>query len=60
MRRDFFLLLEYARHLMFNVRIKTKAVMIRKPEARRMVELGVDLVVVRIYSHRTDIHDGIT
>ena len=35
MRRDFFELLEYARHLMFAVRIKTNAVMIgeRKPGA---------------------------
>src|SRR3984893_4867495 len=60
MRRDFFALLEYARQLMFNVRIKTNAVMIREPEARRMVELGVDQVQVSIYSHRPSIHDGIT
>jgi len=60
MRRDFFALLEYARQLMFNVRIKTNAVMIREPEARRMVELGVDKVQVSIYSHRPSIHDGIT
>ena len=46
MRRDFFELLEYARRLMFNVRIKTNAVMIREPEARRMLELGVDQVQV--------------
>jgi radical SAM protein with 4Fe4S-binding SPASM domain len=60
MRRDFFELLEYAHHLMFNVRIKTNAVMIREPEARRMVELGVDQVQVSIYSHRPEVHDGIT
>jgi radical SAM protein with 4Fe4S-binding SPASM domain len=60
MRRDFFELLEYARHLMFNIRIKTNAVMIRQPEARRMLELGVDQIQVSIYSHRPEVHDAIT
>jgi AdoMet-dependent heme synthase len=60
MRRDFFELLAYARHLMFNVRIKTNAVMIREAEARRLLELGVDQVQVSIYSHRPEVHDGIT
>jgi AdoMet-dependent heme synthase len=60
MRRDFFELLEYARHLMFNVRIKTNAVMIGEAEARRMVELGVDQIQVSIYSHRPEVHDAIT
>jgi AdoMet-dependent heme synthase len=59
MRRDFFELLEYARHLLFNVRIKTNAVMIREPEARRMLQLGVDQVQVSIYSHRPEVHDAI-
>ena len=43
---------------MFNVRIKTNAVMIREPEARRMLELGVDQIQVSIYSHRPEVHDG--
>src|SRR5579862_3595116 len=60
MRRDFFELLEYARKLMFSVRIKTNAVMIGEPEAQRMLELGVDQIQVSIYSHRPEIHDGIT
>ena len=60
MRRDFFELLAYARGLMFNVRIKTNAVMIREVEARRMLELGVDQIQVSIYSHRAEVHDGIT
>jgi AdoMet-dependent heme synthase len=50
MRRDFFELLAYARHLMFSVRVKTNAVMIGEAEARRMLELGVDQVQVSIYS----------
>ena len=40
MRRDFFEILEYARRLAFNVRIKTNGVMIRKSEARRMRDLS--------------------
>ena len=60
MRRDFFELLEYARHLMFAVRIKTNAVMIGEAEARRMLELGVDQIQVSIYSHRPEVHDAIT
>ena len=40
MRQDFFELLEYARGLRFNVRIKTNGVMIRKREAQRMMDLG--------------------
>src|SRR3984893_15581615 len=49
MRRDFFELLEYARSLMFAVRIKTNAVMIGEVEAQRMLELGGDQVQVSIY-----------
>src|SRR6476620_6269323 len=60
MRRDFFELLEYARRLMFAVRIKTNAVMIGEAEARRMLQLGVDQVQVSIYSHRPEVHDAIT
>ena len=60
MRRDFFEILEYARSLMFAVRIKTNAVMIGEAEARRMLELGVDQVQVSIYSHRAEVHDAIT
>src|SRR6476660_7179755 len=60
MRRDFFELLAYARQLMFNVIIKTNAAMIGEAEAQRMLELGVDQVQVSIYSHRPQVHDGIT
>jgi radical SAM protein with 4Fe4S-binding SPASM domain len=60
MRQDFFELLEYARSLRFNVRIKTNGVMIRKREARRMLELGVEQVQISIYSHRPEVHDAIT
>lgn len=60
MRRDFFEILEYARRLLFNVRIKTNGVMIRKPEAQRLRELGVEQIQISIYSHRPEVHDAIT
>jgi len=60
MRRDFFEILEHARRLLFNVRIKTNGVMIRKQEAQRLRELGVEQIQVSIYSHRPEVHDAIT
>jgi radical SAM protein with 4Fe4S-binding SPASM domain len=60
MRMDFFAILEYARSLLFCVKIKTNAFMIREKEADRMRELGVHAVQVSVYSHRPEVHDGIT
>ncbi len=60
MRRDFFAILDHARRLLFNVRIKTNGVMIREKEARRIRELGVEQVQISIYSHRPEVHDAIT
>jgi radical SAM protein with 4Fe4S-binding SPASM domain len=60
LRRDFFELLEYARRLMFNVKIKTNAVMIDEEDARRIRELGVDTIQISVYSHRPEVHDAIT
>src|ERR1700731_5118380 len=60
MRRDFFEIVEYARRLMFNVKIKTNAVMIHEKEARRIRELGVDTIQISVYSHRPEVHDAIT
>jgi AdoMet-dependent heme synthase len=60
MRRDFFEILEYARRLMFNVKIKTNAVMIHEDEARRIRELGIDTIQISVYSHRPEVHDAIT
>jgi radical SAM protein with 4Fe4S-binding SPASM domain len=60
LRRDFFELLEYARSLMFNVRIKTNGVMIRDAEAERLLQLGIEQVQISVYSHRAEIHDAIT
>lgn len=60
MRRDFLELVEHARRLLFSVKIKTNAVMIRECEARRLRELAVEQVQVSVYSHRPEVHDAIT
>lgn len=60
MRRDFFEILEHARRLLFNVRIKSNGVMIGEAEARRMRELGVEQIQISVYSHRPEVHDSIT
>ncbi len=60
MRTDFFGILEYARRLLFCVKVKTNAFMIREKEADRLRELGVQSVQVSIYSHRPEVHDAIT
>ena len=60
LRRDFFEILEHARRLMFCVKLKTNAVLIREREAQRIRELGVESVQVSIYSHRPEVHDAIT
>jgi AdoMet-dependent heme synthase len=60
LRRDFFHLVEFARRLLFNVKIKTNGVMIGDPEAKRLRELGVEQVQISVYSHRAEVHDSIT
>ena len=60
LRRDFFEILEYARHLMFCVKLKTNAVMIRDREAARLRDLAVESIQISIYSHRPEVHDAIT
>jgi radical SAM protein with 4Fe4S-binding SPASM domain len=60
LRKDFFDLLEHARRLMFCVKLKTNAVLIREHEAARIRDLGVESIQVSIYSHRPEVHDAIT
>jgi AdoMet-dependent heme synthase len=60
MRRDFFELLEYARGLMFHIKVKTNAFMIGEEEADRLRELGIHAVQVSVYSHKPEVHDEIT
>ncbi len=60
MRRDCFEIIEYARSLRFNVKLKTNAVLIREKNARRLRALGVEQVQISVYSHRPEVHDGVT
>jgi AdoMet-dependent heme synthase len=60
MRRDLFDILEFARSLLFNVKLKTNGVMIREREAKQIRELGVEQIQISVYSHRPDVHDAIT
>lgn len=59
-RRDCFEIIEDARSLGFNVKLKTNAVLIREKEAQRLRALGVEQVQISLYSHRAEVHDGIT
>jgi len=60
MRRDFFGIVQHARELRFNVKVKTNGVMIRESEAKRLRELGVEQIQISVYSHREEVHDAIT
>jgi radical SAM protein with 4Fe4S-binding SPASM domain len=60
MRRDFLDLVQYARGLLFNVKVKTNGAMIREREAQRLRQLGVEQVQISVYSYRPEIHDAIT
>jgi len=60
LRKDFFEIVEYARKLMFSVKLKTNAVMIRKAKAQRIAALGVESVQISVYSHKAEVHDEIT
>jgi AdoMet-dependent heme synthase len=59
-RPDIFEIIEYARSLRFNVKLKTNAILIREREARRLRELNVEQVQISVYSHRAQVHDGIS
>lgn len=60
MRKDFFEILEHAHARTFCIKLKTNGIMIRKAEAARIRDLGVESVQISIYSHRPEIHDAIT
>src|ERR1700739_520156 len=60
LRKDFFEILQHARHLMFCVKLKTNAVLIGEREARRINDLGIESIQISIYSHRPEVHDAIT
>jgi AdoMet-dependent heme synthase len=60
LRRDLFQIVEHARKLLFNVKVKTNATMIREKQAARLRELGVEQIQISVYSHRPAVHDAIT
>jgi radical SAM protein with 4Fe4S-binding SPASM domain len=60
LRKDLFELLGYARALGFDIKLKSNAILIGEAEADRIRDLGVRSVQVSVYSHRPEIHDGIT
>ena len=60
LRRDFFDIVARARELLFNVKVKTNAVLVRDAEARRLRAVGVEQMQVSVYSHRSEIHDAVT
>jgi len=60
LRKDLFAVLEHARRLLFDVRLKTNGTLIRSSHARRLSALGIQQVQVSIYSHRPEVHDAIT
>ncbi|MFZ3200770.1 MAG: radical SAM protein [Candidatus Acidiferrales bacterium] len=60
MRRDCFEIIECARSLSFNVKLKTNAMLIREKQARRLRALGVEQVQISVYSHRPEVHDAVT
>ena len=60
LRKDFFELLEHARALGFDVKIKTNAILLGEHEAIRIRDLGVRQVQISIYSHRPEVHDAMT
>ena len=60
MRRDFLEIVERARKLLFNVKVKTNGVMIHEKEAATLCQLGVEQVQISVYSHRPEAHDAIT
>ena len=60
LRRDLFEILDYARALAFDIKLKTNAILLGEREADRIRDLGIRSVQVSVYSHRPEVHDGIT
>ena len=60
MRRDFFEIIGARARPRFSVKLKTNGVLVRKKEAQRLRDLGVESVQISVYSHRAEVHDAIT
>ena len=60
LRRDLWELLDFARSLGFDVKLKTNAILVRAAEADRLRDAGVREVQISVYSDRPEVHDAIT
>lgn len=60
LRKDFLELVAHARQLRFAVKIYSNALNIDQALARELGRLAVQEVQISLYSHRAEIHDGIT
>ncbi len=60
LRKDLEQIVAHARARSFDIKLKTNAILIGPEQAAWISRLGVHQVQVSIYSHRHEIHDGIT
>jgi AdoMet-dependent heme synthase len=60
LRKDFVEILAHAHSLTFATKIKTNATLVTKKMADFLREYGVYEVQISVYSHRAEVHDGIT
>ena len=60
LRSDLFDLIAHAKHLRFDVRLKTNALLVTAARAGRLRELGVRQVDVSVYSADPAVHDAVT
>ena len=60
LRQDFFVLLEAARRLHFDLNLKTNGLLVTKERASRLKQLGVAKIQISVYSADAAIHDAIT
>jgi len=60
LRKDLFELIEHARRLHFDVRLKSNALLITREKAARLRSLGVRQVDISIYSADPAVHDWVT
>jgi len=60
LRKDLFELIEHARRLQFDVRLKSNALLVTPEKAARLRALGVHQVDISIYSADPAVHDRVT
>src|SRR5712692_1134485 len=60
LRKDCFEILQHARALSFNVKLKTNALLIGEREVIWIRDLGIEQIQISVYSHRPEVHDSIT